>query len=439
MQSNRWRRHRVVQRAVKKHIDDIHNTGHDDSVIADDTDHSVINTLESNPSENNVTHDFDSVNADDDDCSLPDSHECSLPYEAFDYQCDSENLWVLSSDEECVAGANGNASEQQFSSSGTENPAVSDDEAIVADKYDPVVQELSQWAIQHSVTHSAINDLLKILNKYHSVPKDARTLLHTIRSSNVQHMKDSNGNNGDYVYFGLETELIKHLQHDLPVWLQNSETIQLLFNIDGLPLYRSSSKQFWPILCRLYNDVVTASKVLIIAVFCGSGKPASPDVFLKDFIQEILFLQDAGLKFDGKTYSVVVKGFVCDAPARAFVKCIKGHCGYFGCDKCCQKGKYLESKLTFPEIDAVKRSDNLFVNQTQPEHHKGVSPIVGVKIGLVSGFPLDYMHLVCLGVMKKLLLTWLHGSLTVRIGSHQVEFISSEVLRYAQFVCAEFA
>lgn len=76
MQSNRWRRHRVVQRAVKKHIDDIHNIGHDDSVIADDTDHSVINTLESNPFENNVTHDFDSVNADDD--SLPVSDHAGL-------------------------------------------------------------------------------------------------------------------------------------------------------------------------------------------------------------------------------------------------------------------------------------------------------------------------------------------------------------------------
>ena len=30
---------------------------------------------------------------------------------------------------------------------------------------------------------------------------------------------------------------------------------------------------------------------------------------------------------------VVIKAFVCDAPARAFLKCVKGHSGYDSCER----------------------------------------------------------------------------------------------------------
>ena len=38
--------------------------------------------------------------------------------------------------------------------------------------------------------------------------------------------------------------------------------------------------------------------------------------------------------------------FICDAPARAFVKNVKTYSGYFGCDKCCQEGVGLEALAT---------------------------------------------------------------------------------------------
>ena len=34
--------------------------------------------------------------------------------------------------------------------------------------------------------------------------------------------------------------------------------------------------------------------------------------------------------------------FACDTPARAYVKNIKGHSGYFGCEKCSQEGNIME-------------------------------------------------------------------------------------------------
>lgn len=49
-------------------------------------------------------------------------------------------------------------------------------------------------------------------------------------------------------------------------------------------------------------------------------------------------------------------------PARAFVKCTKGHSGYWVCDKSCQKGVYTERRATFSCVHANRRTDQTFEN-----------------------------------------------------------------------------
>ena len=34
--------------------------------------------------------------------------------------------------------------------------------------------------------------------------------------------------------------------------------------------------------------------------------------------------------------------FTCDAPARSFLKCVKGHGGYYGCERCIQKDSIIK-------------------------------------------------------------------------------------------------
>lgn len=91
-----------------------------------------------------------------------------------------------------------------------------------------------------------------------------------------------------------------------------------------------------------------------------------------------------------------LKKIVCDAPATAFVLSIKSHTGYFGCNKCTQKRKYVRGKMTFPKLNAMLRTNESFVLQLQQEHHNGSTPLSKIDVGLVSNVPLDYMHLVCL-------------------------------------------
>ena len=62
--------------------------------------------------------------------------------------------------------------------------------------------------------------------------------------------------------------------------------------------------------------------------------------------------------------------------------------------------------MTFPELHAVLRSDDSFICMQDDDHHQRDkatyirSPFLDAGIGMVSQFPYDYMHLVCLGVVK---------------------------------------
>ncbi len=72
-------------------------------------------------------------------------------------------------------------------------------------------------------------------------------------------------------------------------------------------------------------------------------------------------------------------------------------------------------------------------------HHEGPHPFKNVKVGMVSQFPLDYMHLVCLGVVRKLLQTWLRGPLTVRLPALIVDRMSGKLQSMRPYVPIEFA
>jgi hypothetical protein len=68
------------------------------------------------------------------------------------------------------------------------------------------------------------------------------------------------------------------------------------------------------------------------------------------------------------------------------VKRVKQFSGYYGCDKCCQKGLYV-GRMTYPECDAPLTNDESFRNQTNTEHHNGVSPFCNLPVDMITFFP----------------------------------------------------
>jgi len=114
-------------------------------------------------------------------------------------------------------------------------------------------------------------------------------------------------------------------------------------NINGLPLFKSTNSQLWPILGSIFHS----NLVFPIAFFHGNSKPTSLDNFLPDFIDKVNKLTEEGISIKGKNYEFCLKAFVCNASARFFLKCLVGHTGYFSCERCVVKGQRHNYRITF--------------------------------------------------------------------------------------------
>ncbi|CAN8027011.1 unnamed protein product [Ixodes persulcatus] len=257
-------------------------------------------------------------------------------------------------------------------------------------------EELAVLARRFNFSHEAVNATAAALRRLgHDVPRDARTILGTQRKAPLEQ-------DDTFVHFGL----IKGLEQALEGKVVPQELL-IQVNIDGLPLYKSSNVGFWPVLCRLTN--CGESTPFVVSLFCGRGKPPDLSSFVAPFLQEMEALIANGLFYKGSYVSVRLTAVICDAPARSFVKKVKGHTGYHGCERCNQRGLHLEGRMTFPELDAPKRTDRTFRDREDVLHHLGHSPFEDIELDMITLFPLDYMHLVCLGVMRRLLQAWLRG------------------------------
>jgi hypothetical protein len=101
--------------------------------------------------------------------------------------------------------------------------------------------------------------------------------------------------------------------------------------------------------------------------------------------------------------------------------------------------KATEGRVVFLERNAALRSDQSFRNRIHEDHHNGDSILEQLDIDMVLDFPVDPMHLVDLGVCRKLLLTWIRGPLERRISKNLIEIISARLELLRDFIPREFA
>nr|XP_020471113.1 uncharacterized protein LOC109968894 [Monopterus albus] len=97
--------------------------------------------------------------------------------------------------------------------------------------------------------------------------------------------------------------------------------------------------------------------------------------------------------------------------------------------------------MTFPDSRSPARTDESFRLQVDEEHHRDISPLIETGIGMVSMFPHDYMHLVCLGVTRKLLELWAGstGPLRCRLPFKKVNQLSETLRSFKSHMPTEFA
>lgn len=97
------------------------------------------------------------------------------------------------------------------------------------------------------------------------------------------------------------------------------------------------------------------------------------------------------------------------APARAFILNHRSHISSQPCSKCKVSGVQCEGRYVYCSSKHSLRNDKEYFQCVDEDHHKdGQSPLSMLSMGVVSQVPFEYMHLVCLEAMKKLLSAWAH-------------------------------
>lgn len=57
----------------------------------------------------------------------------------------------------------------------------------------------------------------------------------------------------------------------------------------------------------------------VIAIWCGEGKPPVNE-YLREFVDELNSLLETNITINGHHIKIKIKCFICDTPARAFIK-----------------------------------------------------------------------------------------------------------------------
>lgn len=182
--------------------------------------------------------------------------------------------------------------------------------------------------------------------------------------------------------------------------------------------------QVYPILCNLvenYNDVN------IVGIYFGKEKPADANIFLTEFMEEAITLTTHGIIINDQTYPFKINAFICDIPANSFITFTKGHSGYYSCMKCTAKGEYIHNRMSYPYLNSFPlRTNNDFRLKLQPNHHTGTSILECIpNIDMVKDFPSDSMHLLYLGVVKKLIVKlWCFGTPRSKLSFNEMSKLS---------------
>lgn len=151
-----------------------------------------------------------------------------------------------------------------------------------------VKHAIGKWAVDFNVPQNAVNGLLDVPKNRAGLdflPKDCRTLLHN-KSTKILNLRTFSSN-AEYYHFGLGNGIKRCASiFDL------HDEVKIAIGIDGLPLSKCSSSQFWPILAYIQPH---HKYVFPVGVYHGYEKPKDSNEYLKDLISEILELTENGI------------------------------------------------------------------------------------------------------------------------------------------------
>ncbi|KAJ8672002.1 hypothetical protein QAD02_003261 [Eretmocerus hayati] len=312
----------------------------------------------------------------------------------------------------CNSPQESKSKQSNASAAGVTKQADNEKDSINQGNQSKLATDLKKTFKRLAIPYSHIDVIVKTLKPYHSnLPQSHKTLLGTGKKCNIEKFgKDRLGSESEFVYFGLA----ENLKRIVNPKLHKDRKLKLQISFDGLPLFKSSPREFWPILCKIYVEG-NPYNPFVVAVHNGYGKPKDIHQYLWKFVRELNTLLARGIEIENEHWDVGIMAFVCDTPARAYIKCTQGHAGFHACEQCTIIGFKVDNTTIFPITNVELRTDASFRLQTdEGHHHDTVSPLVLIKpsVDMIRMFMLDFMHLVCLGITKRLVSEyWLKTSL----------------------------
>jgi hypothetical protein len=205
------------------------------------------------------------------------------------------------------------------------------------------------------------------------------------------------------------------------------------FNIDKSPLFNSSKMSVTPIqLC--INELplhLRAQNLIIAGIWCGPGDPKM-ELFLKPFrdMATTLAIDGIVVNHNGENINIKVKPLCCsvDSVAKPLLQNMKQFNGYNSCPYCYHPGSPVMGQVKYPVLEEkpiprtdddilsdmrevfeiLQNDDNALPNGIDVRGVKGPSHLACIPYFLIlSGFPVDYLHAVLLGVVRSFTELWL--------------------------------
>ena len=214
------------------------------------------------------------------------------------------------------------------------------------------------------------------------------------------------------------TYILKSWQDDYPWFTQwdnfKSNEVQLVLNVDGASVFKSSKLSVWPTWVQVFNLPPKLrgafSNLSLLGLWHGRSKPLFDKLLplivfeIESLCEPIMLIQGLG------TISFRIRTIVADMPATASVLCMNQFNGYSSCPHCFIKGFWQNYRMLFSVTKPFKLRENKGFKACGWAAERDGDIKCGIKsstplnsiLDLPWDCPIDPMHQVFLGTGKVL-------------------------------------
>lgn len=298
---------------------------------------------------------------------------------------------------------------------------------------------LLYYFLVFDVSYRSMEYLLTILrDEGLDVPSSVHNLKKPMHEKKASVILRSLKCGGKMAYASIKDNLMFCIQNNMLSFSNVYNCLKININVDGLPLFKSSPVTLWPILFSLHSGSFT--KPLPIGIYVGFGKPD-----FCGFVQQLCDELREFKNYVSVSHNIFIKitdvVFICDSPARAFLQNVKSHSGYHACSYCRIVGVHNGRSVIFPYTnERIAERENDMYMTGEESNQISLSPLANI-VSLKESFPFEYLHLVCLGITKRLVQSYLsnrHGLLPCHLTSAMLSKLDEKTACYKNVLPREF-